>query len=215
MSLYHQGLRWNKLKVYCLMVTNNHIIWPWLEFSNFLIWIWRSHKYPWMGSSLQRSSYSRLLDVSCSSVLHSSYSMIVKWLFSSAKWDFCFVSCPHLSLSVCRVLRVASTYLGTNILLSSWHWLLIIGWKLSFGWNIWEKYLFVFVLTSPIMFTLKVFLFKTQQTKLLMKWSKKLLNWSLSHNIFKQFQNVKVWRQKFVSWCFVNKKCQNLPNCYS
>ena len=169
MSLYHQGLRWSKLKVYCLMVTNNHIIWPWLEFSNFLIWIWRSHKYPWMGSSLQRSSYSRLLDVSCSSVLHSSYSMIVKWLFSSAKWDFCFVSCPHLSLSVCRVLRVASTYLGTNILLSSWHWLLIIGWKLSFGWNIWEKYLFVFVLTSPIMFTLKVFLFKTQQTKLLMK----------------------------------------------
>ena len=93
---------------------------------------------------------------------YSSYSMIVKWLFSSAKWDFCFVSCPHLSLSVCRVLRVASTYLGTKILLSSWHWLLIIGWELSFSWNIWKKYLFVFVLTSPIMFTLKVFLFKTQ-----------------------------------------------------
>ena len=34
----------------------------------------------------------------------SSCCVIVKWLFSSAKWDFCFISCLHLSLCVCSTL---------------------------------------------------------------------------------------------------------------
>ena len=74
---------------------------------------WRSHEYPWMGSSLQKSSYSRLLDVSCSSVLLQfllyDCKMIV--LFCQMRFLFCFLS----SFVSQRLPRTASSlYLPWN-----------------------------------------------------------------------------------------------------